>query len=209
MTGAVKGLVATLAKLRAEGKIDNRIAMMSVADQFGIGLAKAARRVFKKNGFVLVYDRSYALYSRYLDKVHGRSEAARAGYVYRFQLSARHDCAHRAGPRLELQPRRFFIPRSAPRFRFMKSASGGDAEGVMGIGGWAAPQPREQGLYETSFGCDRPRAGWLGQPCHLCVASNVAAGDRAGRGRSTARRRSRNCRPERSKPSSARLEFEG
>ena len=34
-------------------------AMLSVADQLGIGLAKAARRALKKSGFDLVYDRSY------------------------------------------------------------------------------------------------------------------------------------------------------
>ena len=59
MSGAAEVLVATIAKLRSEGKIGNRVAMVSVADQFGIGLAKAARRALKKGGFDLVYDRSY------------------------------------------------------------------------------------------------------------------------------------------------------
>ena len=58
MTGAAKGFVETITKLRSEGKIGNTVAMLSVADQFGIGLAKAVRRAPKKSGFDLVYDRS-------------------------------------------------------------------------------------------------------------------------------------------------------
>src|SRR3984893_9396667 len=48
MTGAAQGVVDTIAKLRSEGKIGNTVAMLSVADQFGIGLAKSARRAPKK-----------------------------------------------------------------------------------------------------------------------------------------------------------------
>jgi branched-chain amino acid transport system substrate-binding protein len=59
MTDAAQAFVATIAKLRSEGKIGNSVAMLSVADQFGIGLAKAARKAFKKGGFDLVYDRAY------------------------------------------------------------------------------------------------------------------------------------------------------
>ena len=59
MSGAVEGLVATITKLRSEGKIGNTVAMVSVADQFGIRLAKVARGALKKGGFDLVYDRSY------------------------------------------------------------------------------------------------------------------------------------------------------
>ena len=59
MTDAVQAFVATIAKLRSEGKIGNTVATVSVADQFGIGLAKAGRRPFKQGGFDIVYDRAY------------------------------------------------------------------------------------------------------------------------------------------------------
>ncbi len=61
-TSALAGSVAEiLSKMRAEGKIGNRIAMVNVADAFGIELAEAARPVFKKDGFEIVYDKSYPL----------------------------------------------------------------------------------------------------------------------------------------------------
>ena len=47
--------------MRDAGKINNRVAMVNVGDTFGIELANAARPVFKKFGFEIVYDKSYPL----------------------------------------------------------------------------------------------------------------------------------------------------
>ena len=48
-------VVNILKKMRDEGKIGNRIAMVNVADAFGIEMANAARPVFKSEGFDIVY----------------------------------------------------------------------------------------------------------------------------------------------------------
>ncbi len=58
-----------LVKMRNDGKIGKRIAMVNVADAFGIELAKAARPVFKKAGFDIVYDKSYPLGTQDLSPV--------------------------------------------------------------------------------------------------------------------------------------------
>ncbi|MBT7744790.1 MAG: ABC transporter substrate-binding protein, partial [Alphaproteobacteria bacterium] len=47
-----------LSKMRADGKMGGRIAMVNVADAFGIELAETARPIFKKAGFEIVYDKS-------------------------------------------------------------------------------------------------------------------------------------------------------
>src|SRR5262249_52244147 len=52
------------AKLRSEGKIGSNIAMIGVADQFGIELSTASRKAFEKEKFTLVYDKSYPLGSQ-------------------------------------------------------------------------------------------------------------------------------------------------
>jgi branched-chain amino acid transport system substrate-binding protein len=46
-------------KLKDEGKIGNRVAIVNVADAFGIELANAGRPIFKQAGFDIVYDKSY------------------------------------------------------------------------------------------------------------------------------------------------------
>ena len=58
-----------LKKMRADGHIGSRIAMVNVADAFGIELANAARPIFKKAGFKIVYDKSYPLGTKDLSPV--------------------------------------------------------------------------------------------------------------------------------------------
>ena len=48
-------------KMKDEGKIGNRVAIVNVADAFGIELANAGRPIFQQAGFNIVYDRSYPL----------------------------------------------------------------------------------------------------------------------------------------------------
>lgn len=60
-TSFVEGVRDILSKMRDDGKIGNKIAMVNVADAFGIELADAARPIFKDAGFELVYDKSYPL----------------------------------------------------------------------------------------------------------------------------------------------------
>ena len=57
------GSVASiLAKMKADGKLGNgKVAMVNVADAFGIELAETARPIFKKAGLEIVYDNSYPL----------------------------------------------------------------------------------------------------------------------------------------------------
>ncbi len=52
-------VVELMDEARSAGHIDDDVAMISVADAFGIDLAAAARRAFGEYGFNLVYDRTY------------------------------------------------------------------------------------------------------------------------------------------------------
>ncbi len=60
-TSYARSVAEVMDKLRKEGKINSKVAMVNVADTFGIELANAARPVFKKFGFDIVYDKSYPL----------------------------------------------------------------------------------------------------------------------------------------------------
>jgi branched-chain amino acid transport system substrate-binding protein len=60
-TGFVEGVRDTLVKMRDDGTIGNRIAMVNVADAFGIELADKARPILTEAGFEIVYDKSYPL----------------------------------------------------------------------------------------------------------------------------------------------------
>lgn len=60
-TSFAQGVVDILSKMREDGKIGNKVAMVNVADAFGIELADSARPIFKEAGFDIVYDKSYPL----------------------------------------------------------------------------------------------------------------------------------------------------
>ena len=50
-----------LKKLKDGSQIGNKVAVVNVADDFGIELANAGRPLFKEAGFEIVYDKSYPL----------------------------------------------------------------------------------------------------------------------------------------------------
>jgi len=60
-TTFVDGVKEILVEQREAGAIGNKIAMVNVADAFGIELADLAREIFTAEGFELVYDKSYPL----------------------------------------------------------------------------------------------------------------------------------------------------
>ncbi len=68
-TAMAQGTVDVLSKLRENGAIGNRVALVNVADAFGIELAEAARPLFADAGFEIVYDTSYPLGTQDLSPV--------------------------------------------------------------------------------------------------------------------------------------------
>jgi len=60
-TAFVDGVKEILIEQREAGNIGNEVAMVNVADAFGIELADRARELFGEAGFDIVYDKSYPL----------------------------------------------------------------------------------------------------------------------------------------------------
>ena len=54
-----EGIAEQMVELQDEGVVGNRLAMVNVADAFGIELAQAAGVIFEQAGFDVVYSRSY------------------------------------------------------------------------------------------------------------------------------------------------------
>jgi branched-chain amino acid transport system substrate-binding protein len=65
-----------LKKLKDSGAIGNKVAIVNVADAFGIELANAGRPIFEKAGFQIVYDKSYPLGTQDLSPVVKAAKAA-------------------------------------------------------------------------------------------------------------------------------------
>lgn len=151
---ASEALVALIADLKAEGKVGPRVALISLGNQFGAGLAKPARAALKKSGFELVYDRAYPEGVRdmrpMLREIEDRAPDVFIAFSYPTDTIAINEQARE----LMLSPKVFYTA-VGTYYQSCKKRFGDDAEGVMGIGGGIRTSPPSKA---TSSGTSQPRA---------------------------------------------------
>ena len=146
-TGAAQAFVTTITKLRSEGKIGNTVAMLSVADQFGIGLAKAARRALKKGGFDLVYDRSYTVGPQDMRAILIELKQTNPDSFVAFSYPPDTIMITEQARASSFNPKVFYTA-VGTAFPLYKQRFGADVEGVMGIGGWNADAPASKDYFK-------------------------------------------------------------
>jgi branched-chain amino acid transport system substrate-binding protein len=136
-TEMADSFVETIGKLRTEGKIGSNVAMIGVADQFGIELSTAARKAFEKAKFALVYDKSYPLGSQDMQPI--LTEAMRSNADVFMAASYPPDtfAIIDQAKVLNYNPKVFFTA-VGTAFPLIKQRFGANAEGIMGTGGWNA-----------------------------------------------------------------------
>lgn len=133
-TGLAGGVVDVLNQMRDAGEIGNTVAMVNVADAFGIELAEVARPQFAEAGFEIVYDTSYPLGTQDLSPViNGAKDSNPDAFVawsYPPDTFALTEQAQIAG----LAPKAFYTA-VATAFPAYAGRFGAAAEGVLGAGG--------------------------------------------------------------------------
>ena len=133
-SGLASGVVEVLSQMRDAGEIGNTVAMVNVADAFGIELAEAARPRMAEAGFEIVYDTSYPLGTQDLSPVvNGAKDAEPDAFVafsYPPDTFGLTEQAQIAG----LAPKAFYTA-VATAFPAYAARFGAAAEGVLGAGG--------------------------------------------------------------------------
>jgi len=127
-------LVDVLTKLRAEKKIGNNVAMISVAEQFGIELSTAAREAFKKAKFNLVYDKSYPIGSQDMQPILTEAMRTNADAFVAFSYPPDTFAITEQARLLNYNPKVFYTA-VGTAFQVFKQKFGASVEGQMGIGG--------------------------------------------------------------------------
>jgi branched-chain amino acid transport system substrate-binding protein len=135
-----KALVELLTKMRADGKVGANVAMVSVADQFGIELSTAGRNAFKMAGFNLVYDRSYPAGTQDMQPILSEAMRANPDSFIAFSYPPDTLAVTEAARVLAFNPKVFYVG-VGTAFPLYKGRFAANAEGVMGIGGWNADSP--------------------------------------------------------------------
>ena len=141
-------VVDILSEMREKGVIGNRVSMVNVADAFGIELANAARPVFAKAGFEIVYDKSYPLGTQDLSPVVKAAKAAKpdafVAWSYPPDTFALTEQAIIAGLDVKV-----FYTAVATCFPAFAKKFGKSAEGIIGAGG-VNPNTPEMKAYRAA-----------------------------------------------------------
>ncbi|SFW99685.1 amino acid ABC transporter substrate-binding protein [Marinospirillum alkaliphilum] len=128
------GVVDALVQLREAGEIGNRVALVNVADAFGIELAQAARPALQEKGFEIVFNRSYPLGTQDLTPVMRGAAAARPDAFVAFSYPPDTFALTELAQVENLDVKVFYTAVGTP-FPSYKGRFGDAINGVMGVGG--------------------------------------------------------------------------
>jgi branched-chain amino acid transport system substrate-binding protein len=132
----VDALTGLLKKMRDEGKIGPNIAMISIADGFGIDLSQAARKGFTDAGFKLVYDKSYPIGTQDLSPLIGEAQRSGADSFVAFSYPPDTMALTEQAKVASYAPKVMFLGVGVG-FPMYPQRFGANVEGIMSLGGWS------------------------------------------------------------------------
>ena len=142
-----EALMDQLEAARKAGKIGNTVAMLHVADGFGVELSTAARKAAAAHGFKLVIDKSYPVgtqdLSPLLNEVKGLAPDVFVAFSYPSDTVLISDQARVAGLNTKI-----FYTGVGTQFPFFKAKYGAGTEGQMGLGGVDGDSPRMKDYFK-------------------------------------------------------------
>ncbi len=135
-TQYVEALSALLKKLRDEGKINGNVAMISVADGFGIDLSGAARKGFADAGFKFSYDKSYPVGTQDLAPLIAEAKASGADSFVAFSYPPDTLALTDQSKVASFAPKVMFLGVGVG-FPLYPQRFGANTEGIISLGGWS------------------------------------------------------------------------
>jgi branched-chain amino acid transport system substrate-binding protein len=132
----VDALATLLKKMRDEGKIGPNVAMISIADGFGIDLSQAARKSFTDAGFKLAYDKSYPIGTQDLSPLIGEAQRSGADTFVAFSYPPDTMALTEQSKVASYAPKVMFLGVGVG-FPMYPQRFGANAEGIMSLGGWS------------------------------------------------------------------------
>ncbi|MEX0696786.1 MAG: amino acid ABC transporter substrate-binding protein [Dongiaceae bacterium] len=147
-TMGANALVEVLTKLREAGSISNQVAMVSVADAFGIELSAAARPALEAAGFELVMDESYPITTDdFSQLINGARDSGADTFV---AFSYPPDTFGLSGTAVALNynPPAFYTAVGTAFPVYKNVILGENVDGVLGIGGVNPDDPKFKEYFE-------------------------------------------------------------
>ena len=128
------GLVDVLKAARDAGTINDKVAVVSVADGFGIDLINGARPAFEDAGFDLVYDESYPLGTSDFAAIMSEVQGSGADSFVAFSYPPGSFGMTKTAQSMGYNPKVFYVSVGGA-FPIFPNIADGKEEGVMAIGG--------------------------------------------------------------------------
>lgn len=132
----VDALTGLLKKMRDDGKIGANIAMISIADGFGIDLSQAARKGFTDAGFKLAYDKSYPIGTQDLSPLIGEAQRSGADTFVAFSYPPDTMALTEQAKVASYAPKVLFLGVGVG-FPMYPQRFAANVEGIMSLGGWS------------------------------------------------------------------------
>ncbi|SMY08856.1 amino acid ABC transporter substrate-binding protein [Flavimaricola marinus] len=130
----VSAFTDVLVAERDAGRINNSIAMVSVADGFGIDLVKAARPTFEEAGFEIVYDQSFPPETSDFATIIGEASNSEADTFVAFSYPPHTFALTKQSTVVGFNPPVYYLGVGAA-FPIFPGVAGTNVEGVMSLGG--------------------------------------------------------------------------
>jgi len=141
----IDALVGLLSKARGEGKIGTNIAMLSIADGFGIDLSTAARNGFNKAGFKLVYDKSYPIGTQDMAPLIGEAQRSGADVFVAFSYPPDTFALTDQAKISSYTPKVMFLGVGTGFPSYLGKFGAANVEGLVSLGGW---NPNNKGVQD-------------------------------------------------------------
>jgi branched-chain amino acid transport system substrate-binding protein len=173
-------LVEVLGKLKGEGKINNKIVMLSVADQFGAEASAGVSPVLKNAGFDIVVSKSYPLGAS--DLTNEIKEAKASGADTFIAYSYPPDTFMLTGTSItQAYNPKIFYTAVGTAFAAYGANFKDKAQGVLGIGGWDPTLPGAQEYVQRQKALlGRDADGWAAPVTYASLQVLEQAIEKAG-----------------------------
>ncbi len=136
-----------LSKLHDAGQIGNKVALVNVADAFGIQLLNAGKPALEEAGFEIVYETSYPLGTQDLAPVINEAKRAAPDAFVAFSYPPDTFALTEQAQIADFAPKAFYVG-VATAFPGYQERFGSAAEGVLGTGGINTDTEEMQGYYQ-------------------------------------------------------------
>ncbi len=184
LLGGGKDYAEALAKVvsdaKAAGKVEGKVAFLSVADGFGIDLINAARPAFEEAGLEVVLDKTYPLGTSDFATLINDAKSAGADVFAAFSYPPGTFAMTKAAQVAGYNPAIFYVG-VGTAFPIYPQVAGTDVTGVMGIGGVNASDPKIADYFERhTDSAGQPPDSWASAITYVSLQMLEQAIERVG-----------------------------